>query len=60
MKMLRHLGGLLIDGTKVTDLGIQEFAGIQTLLGLDVSHTKVTKTGIDLLKKSLPDLKVDR
>jgi hypothetical protein len=42
-------------GGDVTDAGLKELAGLESLRSLDASCTKVTKACVEHLKQELPD-----
>ena len=52
--------GLSISGTKVTDAGLKELAGLTSLQTLVLNDTEVTDAGIAELRKALPDCRIIR
>ena len=50
--------GLTFFGTKVTDAGMKELAGLTQLHTLSLSGTQVTGAGLKELKKTLPSLRI--
>jgi len=63
---LEHLRGLTqlkilwLDGTQVTDAGLEHLRGLTQLKSLRLEGTQVTDAGVVELKKSLPNLNVNR
>jgi hypothetical protein len=62
---LKGLAGLAtlemldLDGNgQVTDAGLKELAGLTALQSLNLARTKVTKAGVDDLKKALPECQI--
>ena len=49
-----------MSGTRITDGGLEQLAGLKKLKRLFVARTRVTSTGLDRLKKSLPDTRFTR
>ena len=60
IKNLNNLTYLNVYNTAVTDKGIGELGGLKNLKRLYLWQTKVTDAGVTGLKKSLPDLYVNR
>jgi hypothetical protein len=56
-KQLTSLRLLILDGTKVTDVGIQELYKLEQLLLLGVNLTKVTEEGKVGIQTALPKLR---
>jgi len=55
LEHLARVHWLIVARTQITDEGLRQFAGSQTLFGLDVSDTQVTDAGLAHLR-SLPNL----
>jgi Leucine-rich repeat (LRR) protein len=62
---LKGLAGLAalemldLDGNgQVTDAGLKELAGLTSLQSLNLARTKVTKAGVEQLKKALPECRI--
>jgi hypothetical protein len=56
---LAALEWLDLDGNdEVTDAGLKELAGLTSLQSLNLARTKVTKVGVDQLKKALPECQI--
>jgi ribose/xylose/arabinose/galactoside ABC-type transport system permease subunit len=53
-----HVTDLSLAGTEVTDEGIGSIRGLTTLKHLDLSRTKVTRSGTRLLTRLLPDVEI--
>ena len=47
-----------LNGTKVTDAGLKELAGLKNLHHLDLRETSVTHAGVAELQKALPKLQI--
>src|SRR5882672_7942546 len=60
LKNLTNLTYLNLYSTNVTDAGLQNLAGLKNLKRLYLWQTKVTEAGANNLKKSLPDLYINR
>ena len=58
LKYLPALTELRLQGTEITDDGIQAIAELQRLEKLDVTNTKVTRRGTGRLSRKLPRLEV--
>jgi hypothetical protein len=56
---LPKLAELNLKGTGVTDAGLMRLAFCKQLAKLNVQETRVSKTALALLRKTLPELKVD-
>jgi hypothetical protein len=56
---LKRLKRLSLAGSSLTDAGIKPLANLTNLESLDLRRTKVTATGIDELKKALPNCKIE-
>jgi len=48
-----------LDGTSVTDRGLNDLHGLKRLKQLSLRATRVTQAGIADLKGALPDLQVE-
>lgn len=55
LRGFRRLHVLDLSGTSVTDNCVPEIAAIHSLLRLDVSGTRITKSGAERLRSSLPN-----
>jgi hypothetical protein len=51
---------LVLNGTKITDAGLEHVKGMTRLQMLAVVGTQVTDVGMQKLKESLPTLKIGR
>ena len=60
LKGLTALQRLYLGGTQVTDAGLVHLKGLTALQVLDLRDTKVTEAGVEQLKKSLPNVLVNR
>jgi internalin A len=49
---------LWLNGTKVTDSGLEHLKGLMRLKELDLSNTNVTDEGVKKLKKALPNCNI--
>ena len=48
---------LYMNGTKITDAGLERLMPLKMLVAIDASKTGVTKAGGDRLKEKMPGLK---
>ena len=55
---LPKLEELYLESAAVTDIGLAELHRMKTLKRVTLLKTKVTKSGIDALRKALPDASV--
>ena len=60
VKGLANLTYLNVYNTAITDKGVAELSGLKNLKRLILWQTKVTEAGVSSLKKSLPELYVNR
>jgi hypothetical protein len=51
---LKPLVSLVLDGTKVTDKGLEHLKDLKRLQFLSLFDTKVTKAGVAAIQKALP------
>jgi hypothetical protein len=47
-----------LNGTQITDAGIEHLKGVTKLGYLDLSGTQITDAGIQQLKQSMPKLQI--
>lgn len=59
LKDCKNLATIGLWGTKVTDASVKNLVGLTKLQSLNVKRTKVTATGLDALKKALPNCKIE-
>jgi len=57
---LEKLQSLNLFSTSITDAGLSHLTHLKNLHRLYLAETKVTDAGVDNLKKSLPDVKINR
>ena len=55
-----HPVAVRLNGTKVTDAGLEHLSGSTKLFWLDLSGTKVTDEGVEKLQEALPNCKIYR
>jgi Leucine-rich repeat (LRR) protein len=60
LKGLTALQGLGLSDTQVTDAGLVHLKGLTALQWLDLAFAQVTDAGVEQLKKSLPNVLVNR
>jgi hypothetical protein len=48
------LRSLNVEGTSITDVGLEHLAGLADLQSVAAVRTKVTKAGVEKLKKARP------
>ncbi len=51
---------LWLDATQLTDAGLAQLKGLSTLKNLSLTKTKVTSSGVEALRKALPQVAVER
>jgi hypothetical protein len=57
---LKNLTDLHIGNTKVTDDGLKEIYELRNLTSLRIKMTRISDAGVKELKRSLPNLKIER
>lgn len=60
VEKLEKLNSLNLFATGITDAGLAHLSGLKNLHRLYLAETKVTDAGVETLKKSLPEVKVNR
>jgi serine/threonine protein kinase/Leucine-rich repeat (LRR) protein len=55
---LKHLQRLSLAGSGATDASLKHLVGLTSLRALDLTHTKVSPSGLATLKKSLPECQI--
>jgi hypothetical protein len=51
---------LALEGTKVTDAGLEQLKGLSSLAVLEVAGSQVTDAGVEALNKALPQTAIYR
>lgn len=59
LKECKKLTFLNVDGTKISDAGLRHLAECKNLTFLKALKTQVTAGGIDMLKRALPECKIE-
>jgi len=57
-RKLSQLRRLDLDGTQVTDSGLENLRGLTQLRDLNLNGTDVTDAGVQLLRKALPNCQI--